>query len=54
MSLLLHKGALLADPAGLLQGEGRYLRQIRYEDATANPDAVTAVVGSATANQTRL
>jgi hypothetical protein len=54
VSLLLHKGALLDDPAGLLQGDGRYLRQIPFAAATSNPDAVVAVLRSAVANQTRL
>lgn len=54
VSLLLHKGSLLADPAGLLEGEGRYLRQVRYERAAAQPEAVTELVRDAIAHQTEL
>ena len=47
VSLVLHKGALLHDPAGLLEGEGRYVRHIPYERATTAPEAVTAIVRAA-------
>ena len=52
VSLVFHKGALLDDPAGLLQGESRYLRQIPHNQAVAQPDAVTALVREALAHQT--
>jgi hypothetical protein len=54
VSLLLHKGALLDDPADLLQGDGRYLRKIPFDEAAAEPDAVTAIVRSAISNQTQM
>jgi hypothetical protein len=38
--LLVHKGALLADPRGVLEGDGRYLRAIAF----ASPDDVDAAV----------
>jgi hypothetical protein len=38
--LLVHKGALLADPRGVLEGDGRYLRAITF----ASPDDVDAAV----------
>jgi hypothetical protein len=50
--LVFHKGALLDDPAGLLQGEDRYMRQIPHDRAAADPEAVTALVRQAIAHQT--
>jgi hypothetical protein len=52
VSLMLHKGALLHDPEALLVGEGRYLRQLPFEVAAGNPDAVVALVREAVAHQT--
>jgi hypothetical protein len=52
VNLVFHKGALLDDPANLLRGEGRYLRQIPYDQAVAHPEAVTALVREAIARQT--
>lgn len=49
--LLFHKGALLEDPAGLLHGSGRYLREVRYEEAVDAPDALSALVREAIAHQ---
>jgi hypothetical protein len=54
VSLVFHKGSLLEDPAGLLQGEGRYLRQIPYDQAAAHPEAVTALVRQAIARQAEM
>jgi hypothetical protein len=54
VSMMFHKGSLLEDPAGLLQGEGRYLRQIPYDQAAAHPEAVTALVREAIARQTEM
>jgi hypothetical protein len=50
--LVFHKGALLEDPAGLLAGERRYLRQAPYDRLVADPEAVTALVRRAIARQT--
>jgi hypothetical protein len=52
VSLVFHKGSLLGDPAGMLQGDGRYLRQVPYDRAAADPGAVTALVRQAIARQT--
>ena len=52
VALAFHKGSLLDDPAGLLEGEGRYLRQVPFERAAADPEAVTALVRQAIAHQT--
>ena len=54
VSLVFHKGSLLEDSAGLLQGDGRYLRQISYEQAKAHPEAVTALVREAIGHQTEM
>ena len=52
VNLMFHKGALLDDPARLLRGEGRYLRQIPYADAVEHPNEVHALVRAAVARQT--
>jgi hypothetical protein len=53
--LLVHKGALLADPRGVLEGDGRYLRAITF----ASPDdvdgaVVASVLREAAARQTEM
>ncbi|HZO27313.1 MAG TPA: DUF1801 domain-containing protein [Chloroflexota bacterium] len=50
--LVFHKGALLRDPDGLLQGESRYLREIPYDAAAAHSKAATALVREAIVHQT--
>jgi hypothetical protein len=52
VDLVFHKGSLLSDPAGVLRGESRYLRQVAYDRATADPEAVTALVRQAIEHQT--
>jgi hypothetical protein len=55
VKLLIHKGALLADPHGLLKGEGRYLRAIAFaspEDVDA--DVVGPILREAAARQSEL
>lgn len=52
VKLAFHKGSMLDDPAGLLVGDGRYVRQATYDRAAANPDAITAMVRQAIARQT--
>jgi hypothetical protein len=52
VNLVFHKGVLLTDPAGLLAGDGRYIRQVSYEQAAAHPDAVAALVREALTHQT--
>lgn len=52
--LVLHKGALLEDPDGVLDGDGRYLRELPLDRALARPDATRAVIRSAIAHQTEM
>lgn len=52
VSLTFHKGSLLHDPAGVLRGTGRYLRHVRYDQAIADPEAITALVRGAIVRQT--
>jgi hypothetical protein len=52
VALMFHKGALLDDPARLLRGEGRYLRQVAHDRAMAEPAAITELVRQAVARQT--
>lgn len=54
VGLMLHKGALLHDPQALMLGDGRYLRQVPYEVAAGNPDAVVALVREAVMHQTEM
>lgn len=51
VKLLFHKGSLLADPDGLLEGDGRYLRQVRHDVALANAEAVIRLVQDAVNHQ---
>jgi hypothetical protein len=53
-SLMFHKGVLLEDPHGLLEGDGRYLRGMSYARAHEDPDAVAALVRQAVSRQTDL
>jgi uncharacterized protein DUF1801 len=50
-SLVFHKGVLLADPDGLLTGDGKYIRQVDAARALAAPDAVAVLVRDAIAHQ---
>ncbi|GAB3442827.1 DUF1801 domain-containing protein [Actinophytocola sediminis] len=52
VTLMFHKGALLDDPARLLRGEGRYLRQTPHARAVEHADQLTALVRDAIARQT--
>jgi hypothetical protein len=51
-SLMFHKGTLLDDPAGALQGNGRYLRHVPYARAAAARDIVATLVRQAVVRQT--
>jgi hypothetical protein len=51
-ALVFHKGALLDDPAGLLSGDGKYIRQLDAEMALAAPDNTAGLVREAVAHQT--
>ena len=51
--LLVHKGALLADPRGVLDGEGRYLRVIAFTSPhDVDTDVVVPILREAAARQT--
>lgn len=52
VNLMFHKGALLNDPANLLRGEGKYLRQIPHDRAVANPSETTTLIRQAAEHQT--
>ncbi|AXB48417.1 hypothetical protein A4R43_11960 [Amycolatopsis albispora] len=52
--MVFHKGVLLDDPAGLLAGSGRYVREIRAGVALDHPDEVRALIRSAIDHQTDL
>ncbi len=52
VNLVFHKGSLLADPAGLLTGDGKYIRQVPADRALASPDDVADLVRDALAHQT--
>ncbi len=52
VNLVFHKGSLLADPAGLLTGDGKYTRQVTAARALAAPDDVAGLVRDALAHQT--
>lgn len=51
---MFHKGSLLDDPAGLLQGTGRYIREITAEQAIQQPAAVNSLLHSALTHQADL
>jgi hypothetical protein len=50
--LVFHKGALLEDRSGLLDGSGRYVREMPLSAALQNSDAVVALVRSAIRHET--
>ena len=52
VNLMFHKGALLDDPANLLRGEGKYLRQVPHDKAVANPAEITTLIRQAAERQT--
>lgn len=55
VSLIFHKGALLNDPSRILQGEGRYLRQIKLTSPSdIDRPALIGVIRDAVAKQTAL
>jgi hypothetical protein len=53
--LVIHKGALLADARGVMQGEGRYVRDIRFMSPNEiDADVVTGILREAAARQTEM
>jgi hypothetical protein len=50
--LVIHKGALLADPHEAMEGDGRYTRSICFEDADEiDPDVVAPILLEAALRQ---
>lgn len=54
VKVMFHKGALLDDPSSLLEGDGRYLRQLPHDVAMAHPEGVIRLVQDAIIKQTAL
>jgi hypothetical protein len=55
VKLLVHKGALVADPRGVLEGEGRYLRAITFTSPEdVDKDVVAPILREAAARQTEM
>ena len=52
VKLVIHKGALLADPRGVMEGKGRYLRAIPFRSPEEiDADVVTPILREAAARQ---
>jgi hypothetical protein len=55
VKLMIHKGALLADPYEAMEGKGRYLRAIPFQAPDEiNPDVVAPILREAAARQTEI
>jgi hypothetical protein len=55
VKLMIHKGALLADPHEAMEGKGRYLRAIPFRAPDEiNPDVVAPILREAAARQTEM
>jgi hypothetical protein len=55
VKLMIHKGALLADPHEAMEGKGRYLRAVVFRAPDAiNPDVVAPILREAAARQTEM
>ena len=55
IKLVIHKGAMLDDPQGVMEGKGRYLRAIRFEKPDElDPDVVGPILREAAARQTEM
>jgi hypothetical protein len=55
VKLVIHKGTLLADPHGLMEGNGRYVRAIVFRAPDEiNPDVVTPILREAAARRTEM
>jgi hypothetical protein len=53
VKLMIHKGALLADPHHAMEGNGRYLRAIAFQAPDEiDPDVVAPILREAAARQT--
>jgi hypothetical protein len=55
VQLVLHKGALLADPHRLMEGDGRYSRTILFRPPEQiDPDVLAPILREAAARQTEM
>jgi hypothetical protein len=55
VKLVIHKGALLADPQGAMEGKGRYTRAIPFRTPDEiDPDVVAPILREAAARQTEM
>jgi hypothetical protein len=55
VKLVIHKGALLADPGGVMEGQGRYLRSIPFRSPSEiDADVVAPILREAAARQTEM
>ena len=55
VKLVIHKGALLADPHGAMDGKGRYMRAILFRAPDEiDPDVVAPLLREAAARQTEM
>jgi hypothetical protein len=55
VKLMIHKGALLADPHEAMEGKGRYLRAIPFQTPDEiDPDVVAPILREAAARQTEM
>ncbi len=55
VKLVIHKGALLADPRGVMEGEGRYSRAITVRSPEQiDADVLAPIVREAASRQTEM
>jgi hypothetical protein len=55
VKLVIHKGALLADPKGVMEGEGRYVRAIAFTSPEeVDVGVVAPILWEAAARQTEM
>ena len=55
VKLVIHKGALLEDPLGVMEGEGRYARHIAFRSADeVDADVIVRILQEAAARQTEM
>ena len=52
--LVFHKGSLLDDPEGVLEGDGKYLRDVPYADAVARSDSLATLLRQAAERRTEM
>jgi hypothetical protein len=55
VKLVIHKGALLADPHGVMEGDGRYVRAIAFRSPEqVDADILAPILREAAARQTEM